>query len=148
MESIPIPEVGNVEVPPEKNHIFVATPMYGGQCFGFFTQGCLQLQKLAMNSNLDLTFSFLFNESLIQRGRNLLANAFLKSKCTHMLFIDSDIRFIPEQILPMIAADKDIICGIYPKKEINWQTVRNAMAAGVPDGELKNHTGNFVVNLT
>ena len=80
MESIPIPEVGNMEVPPEKNHIFVATPMYGGQCFGFFTQGCLQLQKLAMNSNLDLTFSFLFNESLIQRGRNLLANAFLKSK--------------------------------------------------------------------
>jgi hypothetical protein len=49
--------------------------------------------------------------------------------------------------LPMIAADKDIICGIYPKKEINWQTVRNAMAAGVPDSELKNHTGNFVVNL-
>ena len=47
----------------------------------------------------------------------------------------------------MIAADKDIICGIYPKKEINWQTVRNAMAAGVPDDQLKNHTGNFVVNL-
>jgi len=64
-----------------------------------------------------------------------------------MLFIDSDIRFQPEQILPMLDADKDIICGIYPKKEINWQTVRNAMAAGVPDGELKNHTGNFVVNL-
>jgi hypothetical protein len=147
MESIPIPEVGNVEVPSEKKHIFVATPMYGGQCFGFFTQGCLQLQKLAMNSGLDLTFSFLFNESLIQRGRNLLANAFLKSKCTHMLFIDSDIRFQPEQILPMLDADKDIICGIYPKKEINWQTVRKAMDAGVPDSELKNHTGNFVVNL-
>ena len=147
METIDIPSIGTVEIPPEKNHVFVATPMYGGQCFGFFTQGCLQLQKLAFNNNIDVTFSFLFNESLIQRGRNLLAHAFLKTKCTHMMFIDSDIKFIPEHILPMITADKDIICGIYPKKEINWQTVRNAMAAGVPDNELKNHTGNFVVNL-
>jgi hypothetical protein len=29
METIPIPEVGNVDVS-EKKHIFVATPMYGG----------------------------------------------------------------------------------------------------------------------
>jgi hypothetical protein len=86
METIPIPEVGNVDVS-EKKHIFVATPMYGGQCFGFFTQGCLQFQKLAQNHGIDLSFSFLFNESLIQRARNLLANAFLKSKCTHMMFI-------------------------------------------------------------
>lgn len=147
LDKIEIPFAGVVDVPKQRNHIFVSTPMYGGQCFGFFTQGCLQLQKLAMNTGFDVTFSFLFNESLIQRGRNLLAHAFLKTKCTHMLFIDSDIRFIPEQILPMIEADKDIICGIYPKKEINWQTVRKAMDAGVPDDQLKNHTGNFVVNL-
>jgi len=64
-----------------------------------------------------------------------------------MLFIDSDIRFIPEHILPMIAADKDIICGIYPKKEINWGGVERAVAEGVPTDELKNRTGSLVVNL-
>ena len=133
--------------PPKKIHLFVATPMYGGQCFGYFTQGCLQLQKACTNRGIDLTFSFLFNESLIQRARNLLAAAFLKSPCTHMLWIDSDIRFNPEQIFKMIESNVDIICGIYPKKEINWLTVRNAMNAGVPDNELKHHTGNFVVNL-
>jgi len=131
----------------KKPHLFVATPMYGGQCFGFYTQAVLQLQTLCKNNNVDLTFSFLFNESLIQRARNLLANEFLKSQATHMMFIDSDIRFFPEQIFPMVDVDKDIICGIYPKKEINWGAVRNAMAAGVPDAELKHHTGSFVVNL-
>ena len=145
LDKIEIPFAGVVEVPKQRNHIFVSTPMYGGQCFGFFTQGCLQLQKLAMNSGFDVTFSFLFNESLIQRGRNLLAHAFLKTKCTHMLFIDSDIRFIPEQIPPMIEADKDIICGIYPKKEINWQQVREAVGRGQEN--LANFTGSFVVNL-
>jgi hypothetical protein len=47
----------------------------------------------------------------------------------------------------MIAADKDIICGIYPKKEINWKSVRNAVEAGVENEKLGTHTGSFVVNL-
>jgi hypothetical protein len=128
-------------------HIFIATPMYGGQCFGYFMQSCLKLQTLCAQHGINVSFSFLFNESLIQRGRNLLSANFLKSEATHLMFIDADILFKPEDIFPMIAADKDIICGIYPKKEINWHTVRNAMNAGVPDSELKFHTGAFVVNL-
>lgn len=47
----------------------------------------------------------------------------------------------------MLEADKDIICGIYPKKEINWGSVKRAMDAGVSNEELKWHTGSFVVNL-
>lgn len=128
-------------------HLFVATPMYGGQCFGFYAQSCLQLQNLCKNANVNVSFSYLFNESLIQRARNLLASHFLKSDATHMMFIDADIRFNPNDIFPMMEADKDIICGIYPKKEINWLTVRNAINAGVPDDQLKHHTGAFVVNL-
>jgi len=128
-------------------HLFVSTPMYGGQCFGFYAQSCLQLQNLCKNANVNVSFSYLFNESLIQRARNLLASHFLKSDATHMMFIDADIRFNPNDIFPMMEADKDIICGIYPKKEINWLTVRKAIDAGVPDAQLKNHTGSFVVNL-
>ena len=96
---------------------------------------------------MNVSFSYLFNESLIQRARNLLASHFLKSDATHMMFIDADIRFNPNDIFPMMEADKDIICGIYPKKEINWLTVKNAINAGVPDDQLKHHTGAFVVNL-
>jgi hypothetical protein len=47
----------------------------------------------------------------------------------------------------MVAADKDIICGLYPKKEINWVTVSEAVKNGVPPQELHNYTGAFVVNL-
>lgn len=128
-------------------HLFVATPMYGGQCFGFYAQSCLQLQNICKEAGMNVSFSFLFNESLIQRARNLLVSHFLKSDATHMMFIDADIKFNPNDIFSMIEADKDILCGIYPKKEINWQTVRNAIDAGVPNDQLKHHTGSFVVNL-
>ena len=93
--------------------------MYGGLCYGFYTQSCLKLQTLCRDANVNLSFSYLFNESLIQRARNLLVSHFLKSDATHLMFIDADIHFNPADIIPMMEADKDIICGIYPKKEIN-----------------------------
>ena len=127
--------------------VFIATPMYGGQCFGFFAQSLLQLNNMMHSKGITCMMSFLFNESLITRGRNALVHQFLKTDCTHLFFIDADIRFNPADVFPMLEADKDIICGIYPKKEINWNSVKRAMDAGVSNDELKHHTGSFVVNL-
>jgi hypothetical protein len=63
------------------------------------------------------------------------------------MFIDADIGFNSADILHMINANKDIICGLYPKKEINWMDVEKAVKDGVPAIDLKNYTGSFVVNL-
>ena len=127
--------------------IFVATPMYGGQCAGYYTQSIMELNMLLQKSGVEAQYSFMFNESLITRARNALTNGFLKSGCTHLLFIDSDIKFRATDIMAMLEADKDIICGIYPKKEINWDSVKKAMDSGVPQNQLKSYTGSFVVNL-
>jgi hypothetical protein len=130
-----------------KPHIFVATPMYGGMCAGYYTQSILNLTKLAKDLNFDVSFSFMFNESLITRARNGLTKGFLSSNATHMMFIDADIKFDANHIPLMIDADKEIICGIYPKKEINWKSVRQAVESGVENDKLGTHTGSFVVNL-
>jgi len=127
--------------------LFVATPMYGGMCAGYYTQSIIQLMTTCQANGVDVHFSFMFNESLITRARNSLALTFLKTECTHLMFIDSDIRFRAEDVIHMIRADKDVLCGIYPKKEINWFTVKAAMDRGVPFDQLKSHTGSFVVNL-
>ena len=129
-------------------HIFVATPMYGGMCAGFYTQSLLQLQKCFAEQGITASFSFMFNESLITRARNGLVQNFLKMEnATHLMFIDADIRFFAEHVPAMIDADKDIICGIYPKKEINWPFVRDAIEKGIPNEQLQYFTGSFVVNL-
>ena len=131
-----------------KPHILVATPMYGGMCTGFFTQSILQLPSVLKDKGLDVSFSFMFNESLIQRARNALVNVFMKKEeCTHLMFIDADIRFNPHDIVTMLEADKDIICGIYPKKEINWHNVEKAVKDNYPVEHLKHFTGSMVVNL-
>lgn len=130
-----------------KAHIFVATPMYGGQCTGYFTNSLVSMTNVMRHSNMDMSFSSMFNESLIQRGRNALVHQFLKTKCTHLMFIDADIKFDPNHIPPMVDADVDIICGIYPKKEIDWNKVKDAAVEGVDAKELAKRTGSLVVNL-
>ncbi|MGI9136143.1 MAG: hypothetical protein ACR2JS_03665 [Candidatus Nanopelagicales bacterium] len=127
--------------------LFITTPMYGGQCFGFYAQSLLQLNNILRDKEIPSMMSFMFNESLITRARNALVHQFLKTDCTHLFFIDADIRFNAADVIPMLEADKDVICGIYPKKEINWGSVKRAMDAGVTDDQLKYHTGSFVVNL-
>jgi len=131
----------------KKPKIFIATPMYGGMCAGFYTQSIIQLLTTCQANGVDAEFSFMFNESLITRARNSLTHTFLKTDCSHLMFIDSDIKFRAEDVIHMIRAEKDILCGIYPKKEINWHSVKAAMDRGVPFDQLKSHTGSFVVNL-
>ena len=121
--------------------------MYGGQCTGLFMQSMLTCTQVMRDTNHTMSFTCMLNESLIQRARNALTRAFLKSQATHLMFIDSDIRFDPRHIPPMLDADVDVICGIYPKKEINWHGVEKAVKEGVPVDQLKNRTGSLVVNL-
>ena len=127
--------------------IFVATPMYGGMCAGFYAQSLLQAVPILKGQGIDTMVSFMFNESLITRARNAMAHGFMKSDATHLMFIDADIKFNPADIAHMVNADKEIICGVYPKKEINWPSIREAIGAGVSDEDLKHYTGSFVVNL-
>lgn len=124
--------------------LFVATPMYGGQCTGYYATSLLNLSRCL---DREVIFSFMFNESLITRARNGLAHGFLKSEASHMMFIDADIHFNPQDVQPMIDADKEIICGIYPKKEINWHSVKKAFDRGISEEQVKNFSGSFVVNL-
>ncbi len=139
--------------------IFVATPCYGGQCFGLYAKACLDLQATCIQYGIECRFSFIFNESLITRARNYLVDEFLRSGCTHLLFIDSDIQYNPQDILALLALDLDIAGGPYPKKSINWSNICNAVTRnsiktnegiklkeGFNPGELDGVTGDFVFN--
>ena len=58
----------------------------------------------------------LFEDSLVDRGRDRAAATLLESDCTHLLFIDADIEFRPEDVIKLLAADKDFMVGAYRKK--------------------------------
>ena len=133
----------------KKNKLFIATPMYGGMAHGLYIKSCLDLQTTMAKYGIEIKFSFLFNESLITRARNYLVDEFLRTDYTHMMFIDSDIHFSPQDIIALLALDKDVIGGPYPKKSINWNNVASAARAhpNLEPKELENLVGEYVFNV-
>jgi hypothetical protein len=102
---------------------------------------------------MDIKMFYLFNESLITRARNYCVDEFLRSDYTHMMFIDSDIGFDPNDVLSLAIlaneGERDIICGPYPKKTIAWEKIKQAVDKGFADSNpnlLENYGGDFVFN--
>ena len=133
----------------KKAKLFIATPMYGGMSHGLYVKSCLDLQTTMAKYGVETKFSFLFNESLITRARNYLVDEFLRSGFTHLLFIDSDIHYSPQDVLALLALDKDVIGGPYPKKSINWGNLASAARThpGLEPRELENLVGEYVFNV-
>ena len=127
--------------------IFIASPCYAGQCHALYMTSLLNLQAVFGQAGHSAMVSVLVNESLITRGRNALVSQFMKTDADYLFFIDSDIQFYGDQVPAMLDADKDIICGIYPKKEINWHQVAKGVNNGEDPNNLKHYTGSWVLNL-
>ena len=137
-----------------KRKLFLATPMYGGQCHGMFTKSVADLTAKCAEIGIQLTTYFLFNESLITRARNYCCDEFIRSQSTHMLFIDSDIGFRPDDVIAMLAlssdeSEYDVLCAPYPKKFIAWEKIKKAVDKGFADenpNNLEKFVGDFVFN--
>jgi hypothetical protein len=139
-----------------KKKIFIATPMYGGQCHGMYCKSTADLAKLLQHYGIESKFFYLFNESLITRARNYCVDEFLRSDYTHLMFIDSDIGFDPNDVISMLALTdsdgdepKEIMCGPYPKKTIAWEKIKQAVDKGFADenpNDLEKFVGDYVFN--
>jgi hypothetical protein len=134
--------------------IFIATPMYGGMCTGQYCKSSADLAVLGTKYGMDIRFFYLYNESLITRARNYLVDEFMRSGCTHLMFIDSDIGFDPNDVIALsvisgLEGDKPIVCGPYPKKCISWEKIKKAVDKGFADKnpeDLARYVGDYVFN--
>lgn len=126
-------------------HIRIATPMYGGNCKGIYADSVLSLTFELARQGHQVSFSKVYNESLITRARNNLVYEFLQSDADYLLFIDADEGFNANDVINMILTDKDVIGGIYPMKNFNWENIRKAALQGEED--LSQYSGIFAVNL-
>lgn len=137
-----------------KQKLFLATPMYGGACAGIYTRSVADLVARCAAVGIQLHFHFLFNESLITRARNYCCDDFLRTDCTHMIFIDSDIGFAADDVIGMLALqvsnpEYDILGAPYPKKCLAWEKLKAAVDKGFADKDptvLERFVGDFVFN--
>lgn len=133
----------------KKRSLFIGMPTYGGNMSTMCAKSLLDLQNLATQYEVDLKFSFLMNESLIQRARNYIADEFLnRTQCTHLMFIDADIAFNAQDVMALLALDKEIGGAGYAKKSIEWNQLNKAIKRNpeLPVEEYAKLTGAIVFN--
>jgi hypothetical protein len=102
-----------------KPNLFIASPVYGAVTVEFMQS----LMRLQAEPPCNLSVRILAGDSLVSRARNTITAEFLKSDCTHLLFIDSDLVFSADQIMRLVEHDKDVVGGYYPKKQegsVEW----------------------------
>lgn len=131
--------------PKPKPKLMIATPMYGGMCTGHYVAGLLSTMSKMRSVGVQTFWAQIMNESLITRARNELVRQFMETDCDYLMFIDADIGFTGQDVAFLMAADRDIACGLYPKKEVDWANVDKA-AQDEKTG-LKDYAGSFVFNM-
>ncbi len=110
----------------EKIYVAICTPMYGGVGSVDYFISLMNTQKLFDSVGIQYNFFYTKQESLVQRARNtVVAYALDIKEVTHILFIDADIQWNPDDVLLLLENDVDIVGGVYPKKSYNFKKVLN-----------------------
>jgi hypothetical protein len=104
-----------------KVKLYILTPCFASLCYVNYVHCLMATIELFRRVGINLKVEFCKNDSLVSRARNnLVARAMTDPEATHFLFIDNDISWDPVDILKLIIADKDLIGGIYPLKNYDW----------------------------
>lgn len=129
-------------------NILVALPCYGSVVYVQHTRALRGLSDLFRAYGVKFTIAETTTESLIPRARNNFANICCFDgdangrDFTHLLFLDVDIGFNPNNIVELIAWDQDITALPYPCKAINWSYVSAAVKKGVEDPTALSRMGS------
>jgi len=132
--------------------VFLGMPMYGGMLSEATLHGLLELQSWSVARNIGLRIQTMGNESLITRARNTIVSMMMDQQdfvATHLLFIDADIGFKPENIERLLCADKEVVCGIYPRKHLYLNKIKKILEENpnADEGEIEAKALGYNVNF-
>ena len=102
----------------EGRKLFIGIPTYDGKLSIKLAYSLAQLMPAAMRLGISVRLGHVSGCSIITMARNRLVDEFLKTDCTDLLFIDSDVIAQTEDVLRLLAqsGDKDVTAGNYPRR--------------------------------
>lgn len=96
--------------------LLIATPFYEMKGFSPYISSLVYTCKLLHQAGIEFDFWELSGDSYVDRARNTIANKFMDSDYTDLVFIDSDHKWDLEGFTNLLKADFPIVGAGYPCK--------------------------------
>lgn len=96
--------------------IYLATPAFLGKVNIPYANSLAETAILLHDSMIPFQIHVVHAKSLIVLTRNEILQAFLKSDCTHLFCIDSDLGWPAKVVIQFLNRDVDFIGGCYPSR--------------------------------
>ena len=122
-------------------------PLYEGNISHVTLTGIIDLIQWFSSKNIEYKFNFISKDSLVSRARNTIVTKFLDDEDfsgTHLFFLDADIGFSHKNFERLLDYNKDLVCGVYPTKGINWERLKTLDNKTVKPQNLMNYNVNFI----
>jgi len=98
--------------------LHIATPAYEGKVHAGYAQCLLVAGQICYRNGIEVSSTIPKNGMFIHIARNILVRQFLEeTDCTHLMFIDSDLKFPPESVYGLANAGLPVAAGIYRQRE-------------------------------
>lgn len=97
--------------------VFVATPAYDGRVYTDYAMSIAESCLVGPVNGVFVQASVMGNGAFIDVCRDHFVRMFLESNCTHLFFIDSDLRWDPRAFIELVKANKPICAGAYRKRQ-------------------------------
>lgn len=140
------------ELKDKEYKIFIGLPCYGGLISESVFHSLAQTIEWGKQRGVAMRLQTMGNESLVSRARNNMVTMMMDATdyaATHLLFVDADIGFTYQNIERLLCADKDVVCGIYPRKYIHWEKTIQAVKENpnITEEELEAKSLGYNVNF-
>jgi len=114
---------------PDQRYLVVGTPCYGRQVTDLYAASILKLLLACQQRDIRFAVQMSGSDALITRARqNIVGNFLANQEATHLLFIDSDIGFEPDQAFRLLDFGAPVSAAIYPLKKLDWRKVASSAA--------------------
>lgn len=98
-------------------HPYIATPAYDGRVYTDYALSLVEAVQVAAHYGIRVTASMMGNGAFIELCRNTFVQMFLKTDCTHLFFIDADLRFEGRAFVGVLQANVPIAAGMYRRRQ-------------------------------
>lgn len=107
------PDEGNVF----DTRVFVATPAYDGRVLTDYAIALAETCLVGPVNGIFVQASVIGNGAFIDVARDHFVRMFLESNCTHLFFIDADLKWEPRAFVELVRSRRPICAGAYRKRQ-------------------------------